>query len=311
MWSRLFNLFVIKLFVLQASAFAIPQKPLKQAQLAAAVQALRSMSPEEQEKLFLTVIPMIHQDDIEELTKDKNLWRETIKNLSVENDALHINIDNQTVKLSEINLINRTANYNGKSFDFRKSIKENILYMTGPVTTTSLMDFIIPQAHASWKLLLDPTKYKAWLKIAAGALVAILALVGISIPYLNIENTEATVQEVQMGDMVTQVNEDCKNTKFKIKKSKLGETPQLTTDFIQKLKSKYQALDNAVREGQKMALSKEQMKLLTDTKNCYEEAIELVSVHDPGVQDSSSRDVKEVQKNQNKQPGPKSKATKQ
>lgn len=309
MWSKILNLLFIQLFVLQSFAFASPGKHLTTNQLNDAVTALHKLDKEEQKKLFLTVLPLIHKEDAN--TIDEKFFNDTIKNLKVEGTNLVFTIENEKAVIADINLEKGTAKLNGKPFSMKKSVREQLpTFLDTPKST--YLDFFIPSAHAA-ETPPVPNKLKVIGLIIAGT-VAAIAAVGAGVwawvkPKKGVE--AAIVEEVATPKIEEVLSNDCKDAKSQVKRSKLGEKFHIPEEFIQKMRDKIAMLDLSKAEALKMKMKPADMKWIDDSKSCYGEVIELVELKNNAVKDEIDRASKEVPTKSVKQPAAQKKASKQ
>lgn len=310
MWLKLLNLIFVQLFVLQSMAIAGPHKPLPAEVLSDTVTTLKQLTPELQKQLYLSIVPLVHKDDMN-LVEDIEFFKETIKNLEVKGDKVILRLRGEEAVISDINFHTLTASFNGHKFDLRKSVQENLASFEEK-QTTSLFDLIFPKAHAQSEAVKKaPSKLKVIAVLAGGAVVAILGIGGAAYGWLKKGEGEEVVNEVQAPQVEELFQNDCKESKEQVKKSRLGQIPQITQEFVQRVKDKIQMLDKTQAEAKKMNLPNEQVQWINDSKNCYGEVIELVEKKNPAVTDDSNRTVKEIpQKSKSVKPQQK-KASKQ
>ncbi|MFP5386190.1 MAG: hypothetical protein ACLGHN_08935 [Bacteriovoracia bacterium] len=295
MWSKIFNLLFVQLFILQASVFASPGKSLSAEQLQDSVTALKKLSTDEQKRLYLSIIPLINKEDMK-VVGDKDFFTSIIKNVSVEGDALIVKVAGEKARITEIDFRNLTARLNGKKFDLKRPINEQVDSLLEDAPKTSFIDFLFPSAHAQAKKPPVPNKLKVIGLVAAGAVVAVLSVGGVALSWLKLEKgSEAvTVQEVDGPSVEDLVTEDCNELKDQVKRSQLGELPQITPEFTQKVKNKHQMMEETQIQAKSLKMTQEEMKWIAEAKDCYEEVIEIIELKKAPVKDDSHRSVKEV-----------------
>lgn len=309
MWSKFLNLLFVQLFVLQSIAYASPGKYLTSIQLNDAVTALQQLDSDEQKKLFLTVLPLIHKEDAK--TIDEKFLNDTIKNLKVEGNNLVLMIEGEKAVITNINLKTWTAKLNGKPFDMKKSVREQLPLFIETEAKSTFMDYFISSAHAQTNPPV-PNKLKVIGLVIAGTVAAIAAVgAGVWAWVRPKKGTEAAlVEEVQAPKIEEVLSTDCNEQKNIVKRSKLGEKLHIPEDFIQKIKDKIAMLDMSKSEALKMKMKPSDTKWIDDSKTCYGEVIELVELKSNSVNDAS-RAPKEVPTKSVKKPEPLKKASKQ
>lgn len=295
MWSKLLNLIFIQLFILQTSAFGSTVRYLSAHQLQESVTALKKLNSDQRKRLYLSILPLINKEDMK-YVEESSFISTVIKNISVQGDALIIKMGNERARISDIDYQSWTAKFNGKKLDLRRPVDEQIESLIKLENRSSFIDFLIPSAHAQAKKPPVPNKLKVIGLVAAGAVVAALSVGGIAFGWLKLgkDSENVTVEEVEGPSVEDLVTQDCEALKSQVKKSQLGELPQVTPEFTQNVKNKHQMMEETLIQAKSLKMTQEEIKWIAEASACYEDVIEIIELKRTPVKDDSHRSVKEV-----------------
>jgi hypothetical protein len=291
MLARFLNIFFLQILFLQSFSFGSSPQKVPLSELEDASRAIKKLNQVQLKEVYLSILPLIHHDDAK--TIDLNFFESTMKSLNVTEKGIYLKSGVEEAHVTDIDMKNLSASFNGKKLDLTKSVAENLSELFPEKKSSFFLQLLIPTAFAqSSPAEKAPGKIKLMALLVAGAIVAVITAGAIAFGWLKINKTskQETIQEIKAPGVEEIFREDCNATKQELIKPGLGER---ASAIVQRVHSKMHMLSQTQAEAQKMKQDRP-VQWIQEIKDCYSEVLEAAEKSHKGIKSDSSRSIKEV-----------------